>query len=83
MPTTITQLFDSARSLIDRGAQSETASPKKAKAFVRKAAKALKKDGKLVTRAAKKRSISSDCAAALTNLLSDATNRAQQLLATL
>ena len=83
MPTPITQLFDSAKSLINQGAQSETASPKKAKAFVRKAAKALKKDGKLVTRAAKKRKISADCAAALTNLLTDATNRTNQLLSTL
>jgi hypothetical protein len=83
MPTTITRLFDTARGLIDRGAQSDPASPKKAKGFVRKAAKALKKDDKLVTRAAKKRTISPDCAAALTNLLTDATNRAQQLLGTL
>jgi len=83
MPTTITRLFDTARELIDRGAQSDPASHKKAKGFVRKAAKALKKDGKLVTRAAKKRTISSDCAAALTRLLTDAANRAQQLLGTL
>jgi hypothetical protein len=83
MPTTITRLFGTARDLIERGAQSAPASQKKAKGFVRKAEKALKKDGKLVTRAAKKRTLSPDCAAALTNLLNDAANRAQQLLGTL
>jgi len=82
MPATITQLFGNAKSLIDRGAQN-AANSKKAKGFVRKAAKVLKKDGKLVTRAAKKRTISADCAAALTNLLTDATTRTKQLLSTL
>ena len=82
MPATITKLFGSAKSLIDLGAQN-AANAKKAKGFVRKAAKALKKDGKLVARAAKKRTISTDCAAALTNLLTDATTRTQQLLSTL
>jgi len=78
LPTTVTRPFEQARGLIERSGDAPNA--KKARAFVKKAAKALRKGGKGIKKALKKHAIGPECAADLNRGLADALQRALALL---
>jgi hypothetical protein len=66
-------------SLIDRGAA--VSSPRRARAFVRKAAKTLKRAAGLAVAAAARGKLSSTCGSALSGILFEAERRAEELAA--
>jgi hypothetical protein len=78
LPAAVTRPFDQARSLIERSG--ETTNAKKAHAFVLKAVKMLRKGGKGIKKAMKKRAIGPECAAQLSHGQADALQRALALL---
>jgi hypothetical protein len=77
-PASIARRFTQAKSFLDRGAGQ--ANPRKARAFVAKASKALRKAAKVVEKAKRKATISSGCAAALATVVGRAESRTDALL---
>jgi hypothetical protein len=78
LPASVTRPFDQARSLIERSGG--TTNAKKARAFVKKAVKALRKGGKGIKKAMKKHAIDPECGAQLSLGQADALRRALDLL---
>lgn len=78
LPAAVTRPFDQARGLIERSGSASN--PRKARAFVRKAVKALRKGGKGIAKAMKKHAIAPECAVELSRGQAEALRRAQALL---
>lgn len=81
IPPTIARRIAQAVNLIDRGGVASN--PKKARGFARKAAKTLKRAAGLAVTAASKGKLSTACGDALSTILREAEQRAEQLAATL